>query len=962
MAFGLLNSIMLFGMFALAIPIIIHLLNRRRFDVVDWGAMRFLHMSETTRRRVFIEEVLLMLLRMGLIALLVLAMCAPFASSAVFEWFGFVDNRDIVLVFDGSTDMSYTDGEGKTDHEHAVDWAKNVLDQLTPGDTVAIIQARVQTVSILASTSDLNQARAALDQLAPPAGNCNWPNAVETAHEILLKSKRTRRDVVLLGVGRKEGWADVATVKRWRDLVPQFADGKQTMRVWMVPFAEKRPIRLTEKLLAALRSAGVPEEVLENLNDLKKEGCVTANQFSTELSRVFSRNDQERYLELARNQTALELPNWALTGIEAGTVGTTMELTFRTGLRVQGQEKYAPPYQLRYEIDQPPWQPRYKLTDKALDHLRNGQVPEAVLRKLGALKDKEFVTEEQFWTALASVLDKEDLAAYQDRLIDHARINPDAIGGAISVPESDDLKNGRLPLTFAHKLPGPGSHLVSVIVQPDAPKYRRVKGAPIVRRDWLEGDNRRDFAVMVPLLPVLIVDGLPPPEKRLRKHKDLVGGDALRIALEPLRFKVIETGTEKKGLDDTKTHLVRAKVSPLQDLEEALKRNVGPEENTRPRVLVLCDVPELTAKQQEVVDAFVKDGGGLLMTVGGRLTDAQERVVDAIERDGKDARPQVEEFLKAKVAHYNNDLFRSGSGWLPARLEKQVGDENEPEPNNAKDPDRAAHPLPKKFLHPALVLFQNAPVGGIERARFPKWWQLALSPGDTRPLVASLVIPGAKRDTKEMPTTPWLVEKKKYGKGSALLCSVPLDDTWGTNFHTRAVPEYALLVNKLIAHLADTDERKHNVEPGQPLVCPLLDDERGASAKSVLKTPRGETVALAEKDGAITYTQTRLPGVYVLTTPRNRTVYFVVKSGEPFDADEMTALTEKSKQEVAEVFRRGGAAAKSEKAAEVSLTYTDDAAKVLRGPDRDVWWLFLVGVTLLLCSEVWMTRRIAKGR
>src|SRR5712692_10413140 len=181
MSFGLLNLAMLFGMFALAIPIIIHLLNRRRFEVVDWGAMRFLVMSETTRRRVFIEELLLMLLRMGLIALLVLAMCAPFASSAVFEWLGFVENRDVVLVFDGSTAMSYTDDEGKTAHQHAVEWAKKALDKLTPGDTVAILQAREKTVTFLEPTPDLNQARAALDQLAAPAGECDWPAAVEAA-------------------------------------------------------------------------------------------------------------------------------------------------------------------------------------------------------------------------------------------------------------------------------------------------------------------------------------------------------------------------------------------------------------------------------------------------------------------------------------------------------------------------------------------------------------------------------------------------------------------------------------------------------------------------------------------------------------------------------------------------------------------------------------------------------------
>ena len=58
---------MLLGLAALAIPIIIHLLNRRRYEVIDWGAMRFLQMSKVTRRRLFLEEILLMLLRMGLI-------------------------------------------------------------------------------------------------------------------------------------------------------------------------------------------------------------------------------------------------------------------------------------------------------------------------------------------------------------------------------------------------------------------------------------------------------------------------------------------------------------------------------------------------------------------------------------------------------------------------------------------------------------------------------------------------------------------------------------------------------------------------------------------------------------------------------------------------------------------------------------------------------------------------------
>src|SRR4030095_10797353 len=57
------------GLIAVATPPIIHLLTRRRYDVVDWAAMQFLQLSERTRRKIFLEELIIMLLRMGLIGL-----------------------------------------------------------------------------------------------------------------------------------------------------------------------------------------------------------------------------------------------------------------------------------------------------------------------------------------------------------------------------------------------------------------------------------------------------------------------------------------------------------------------------------------------------------------------------------------------------------------------------------------------------------------------------------------------------------------------------------------------------------------------------------------------------------------------------------------------------------------------------------------------------------------------------
>src|SRR5262249_25971936 len=97
---GLLNPLLLFGLAAVTIPILIHFLSRRRFEVVDWGAMQFLKLSETTRRRFFLEELLLLLLRMGLVAVLALGLAAPYLilSSGLMAKFGSRTNRDVVLL------------------------------------------------------------------------------------------------------------------------------------------------------------------------------------------------------------------------------------------------------------------------------------------------------------------------------------------------------------------------------------------------------------------------------------------------------------------------------------------------------------------------------------------------------------------------------------------------------------------------------------------------------------------------------------------------------------------------------------------------------------------------------------------------------------------------------------------------------------------------------------------------
>src|SRR5437667_7594850 len=93
------------GVGAIAIPVIIHLINRRRYKIVPWAAMKFLLAAQKqTRKRMRIEQLLLLLVRMMILALIVLAM------AAVMPW------AEDVWAYIGLNKI----GRGKNDRQHRV--------------------------------------------------------------------------------------------------------------------------------------------------------------------------------------------------------------------------------------------------------------------------------------------------------------------------------------------------------------------------------------------------------------------------------------------------------------------------------------------------------------------------------------------------------------------------------------------------------------------------------------------------------------------------------------------------------------------------------------------------------------------------------------------------------------------------------------------------------------------------
>src|SRR5438270_8968180 len=101
---------MLVGLLGAAVPVVVHLLNRRRDPVIAWGAMQFLELGRRARRKLRLTELLLMLARMGLLTAVALAMARPYWGAGTGAGWGGGPARDVVIVLDGSAGMGRARG------------------------------------------------------------------------------------------------------------------------------------------------------------------------------------------------------------------------------------------------------------------------------------------------------------------------------------------------------------------------------------------------------------------------------------------------------------------------------------------------------------------------------------------------------------------------------------------------------------------------------------------------------------------------------------------------------------------------------------------------------------------------------------------------------------------------------------------------------------------------------------
>ncbi len=173
-----------------SIPIIIHILNRRRFRTVDWAAMTFLLQAlRKNRRRLRFEQWLLLAVRCCVLLLLGLALARPMGceDTSLASMAGRRAGLH-VLVIDNSYSMAYEADrpDAKTHLDQAKLLAKQVIDRLSAGgESVAIITAARPASAVIARPSyDLEAARAAVDRIEQSYSDTDLLGAMQKAIEI----------------------------------------------------------------------------------------------------------------------------------------------------------------------------------------------------------------------------------------------------------------------------------------------------------------------------------------------------------------------------------------------------------------------------------------------------------------------------------------------------------------------------------------------------------------------------------------------------------------------------------------------------------------------------------------------------------------------------------------------------------------------------------------------------------
>lgn len=238
---------------AASIPLLIHLLFRKRYQIVPWAAVRFLLTADRKHRRRIDQWVLL--------ALRTLALLLPlFAMAATTDWaeswwqrvrpgksetLSTAPRTHHVLVLDGSLSMTARTDDGRTRFDRALAQAEDLIRKGNAGDGYTVLFLATTPQTIVPGPSNVpDKVIKELHKLKPTHAAADVAPILPIVADALARSPRAypRRQVTFFTDLQRSAWAtslprpDAPAPETWAEIF-KGKDGKKTTDVAIVDAA-----------------------------------------------------------------------------------------------------------------------------------------------------------------------------------------------------------------------------------------------------------------------------------------------------------------------------------------------------------------------------------------------------------------------------------------------------------------------------------------------------------------------------------------------------------------------------------------------------------------------------------------------------------------------------------------------------------------------------------------------------
>ena len=203
-----LSPLFFVGLAAIAVPVLVHLIQRERKRVSSFPSLMFVRRIpyQSVRRR-RIRHWFLLLMRAAAIALIVAAFARPFFPQGAAAAAAASGDREVVLLIDQSASMGYGNH-----WQQARDRAIEAIRSLGSNDKATIVLFGRNAEEQVRATGDRGRLEAAVSAARVTSGATRYGPALKLAESILTRSTLPRREAILISDFQRAGWSGAEDV------------------------------------------------------------------------------------------------------------------------------------------------------------------------------------------------------------------------------------------------------------------------------------------------------------------------------------------------------------------------------------------------------------------------------------------------------------------------------------------------------------------------------------------------------------------------------------------------------------------------------------------------------------------------------------------------------------------------------------------------------------------------------